>query len=269
MSDLWVVTITTQMREKQMLQVGRHDVLGHIRARLIRKMAVPAHDPLLQAPRSTRMFLQHLWIMVGFQQQDVRAPNAFQDELGSVTEIRQKTDVAATRANQESNGILGIVRNRKRIHGNISNFKGAASVEHAKLRFQIVKGLDGFFGKAITINRHFDLRRQSDKASDMVRMLVGNKDAVQPLGRAGNGGKPLPNLASTETGINQQTSLVGLKVRTITGGTTSKDRELNRHGPRLTSQRLESKIKNEESAFKEKEVQEYAVAVVIADLATC
>ena len=81
-------------------------------------------------------FLQHFYVVVGFQHQHVRGADAFQHQFGDVAEVGGKTDVATGGAQNEAHRILRVVRNGKSFDADITDFKAATGVEQAPINFR-------------------------------------------------------------------------------------------------------------------------------------
>jgi len=92
------VTFAAQMREVKLFQIGGHDLRDGLGGGDVGDVAVPAEDALLQRPRAARTILQHLHIVIGFEDEDVRDADAFQHELGDVAEVGGESDVAGSGA---------------------------------------------------------------------------------------------------------------------------------------------------------------------------
>ena len=65
---------------------------------------------LFETPRSADTILQHLHVVVGFQDEDVRGARALDDQFRHVAEVGDKTDVTRGSVKQKANGVLEIGR---------------------------------------------------------------------------------------------------------------------------------------------------------------
>ena len=110
------VAFLAQVGEVEVPQSGGHDLRGGFGGGQIREMAVASENPLFEAPRTTRTFLQHLHVVIGFKNQHVRGADAFQYQLGRVAKISGESNIAARRPQQKSNRVLRIMRNLKRFN---------------------------------------------------------------------------------------------------------------------------------------------------------
>ena len=72
---------------------------------------MPAHDALFQCPRTRRVFLKQFQIVIGFQNDGVRAARAFDNELRRVPEIREHRNGLGLVSNREADRILRVMGN--------------------------------------------------------------------------------------------------------------------------------------------------------------
>jgi hypothetical protein len=89
----------------------------------VREMAVAAEDALLERPRAARTILQHLHVVVGFEDEDVRGADAVEHEPGGVAEVGGEADVAARGAQKKSDGVLRVVRDGKGFDEDVGDSK--------------------------------------------------------------------------------------------------------------------------------------------------
>ena len=99
MGEFRTIAITAEMPQVKLLQFGGDDLQRDLGGGVVGEMAVPAEDALLDAPGAARVFLQQFQIVIGFEHEDVRATNAFDDELGGMSEIGEKPDAAHVSTN--------------------------------------------------------------------------------------------------------------------------------------------------------------------------
>ncbi len=220
-----------------MAQFGRDNLPGDFSGGVVGKMAVPAEDALLDAPRPFGVVLQQLEVMVGFEQQHVRGAHAFDHQFGGVAEVGQETDVAAADAQKKPDRIASIVRDGESIHQHVADFKGGAGGEDLEFQRQSERGGDGVAGVPIAIDRDAQFRRQAGEALDMVGMFVGDEDAREAFGRAADGEETLADLASAQAGIDEEAGLVRLEVGAIAAGTAAENGESHGHARTVVPRR--------------------------------
>ena len=92
------VAFTAEVGEIKMVQVGGHDLRDGFSSIVVGEMAVAAENSLFQTPGSARGILKHFDIMVGFKNKNVRGACTFNDKLGHVSEVGDKTKIAGAGA---------------------------------------------------------------------------------------------------------------------------------------------------------------------------
>src|SRR5579872_4909722 len=126
------------------------------------------------------------------------------------------------------------MRNVKRVHHHIAQFKAAAGVENAAIEFGLKLEFDGFLGGSVAINGKVELGTEADEAVDVVRMFMGHQDAGKSFGTTADGGKALPDLAGAETGIDEDAGFIGFQIGAIAARTAPQNSQLNGHGWTVT-----------------------------------
>ena len=218
------IAVAAEVAEIQMAQFGGHNLFRGIGRSVVGEMSVPAQDALLQAPRSAGVFLQQFHIVIGFQQEHIGGADAFDDQFGRVAEVGEETNVARRGAQQESDGIGGVVRHGERIHHDVANLEAGARAEDAALPFHLKLEFDGFFREAVAVERDVQFCAEAGEALDVVGVFVRDQDAGQTFRRAADGGKPLANLPAAESGIDEDSRLCGFQIGAVTAGTAAEDR---------------------------------------------
>ncbi len=99
------------------------------RRRLVGKMPVPAGDALLDRPRPLGVRREQGVVVVGFDEQRRRRPDALVDQLGRETQVGQEPESRRPVVKHEPDRIHGIVRHGKRLHGDILDLEVAARGE--------------------------------------------------------------------------------------------------------------------------------------------
>ena len=228
-----LIAIAAQVAEIQMAQPSGDDLLNNPRGVLVREMAVPAQDALLDAPRPLGVFLKELQVVVGFQQQHVRGADAFHDEFCGVAEVGQKANVSRARADQEPNRIVCVMRDGESVHDDVSHFKRRASAEDPAIESGIELVLNGLLGETVAEDWNLKFRAQGCQTLNVITVFMGDENATQQLRRSPDGGKPLSDLTSAQTGVDEQPRLVGFEVSAIARGAATQDRQFDWHAPTL------------------------------------
>ena len=71
MRDLRAIAVAAKVAEVKLAQVSRDDLLGGVRSGGVRQMAMATQDALLDAPRTPRIVLKQLEIMIGLEDKDI------------------------------------------------------------------------------------------------------------------------------------------------------------------------------------------------------
>ena len=207
-----------------------------------------AEDALFGGPGALGIVLKHFDIVIGFEDEDVRRADAFHNEPGGVAEIGEETDVAGMGAKEESDGIVGVVRDAEGIDGEVSQFEGSPGGEESELERNLELRLNGFLGQAVAIDGDLQLAGKDAEALSVVRMFVGDENSAQVFGSPPDTEESLADLSGAEAGIDEQAGLAGLKVGAVAAGTAGEDGQASWHGWTLKTVRCESKLKSSETA---------------------
>src|SRR2546421_9650620 len=97
------------MSQKQMAQFCRGDLLRHCGGGIIRKVTMPAENSLFETPWPVWIVLKHFRIVVGFQHKHMGRSDAVQDQLGRMSEVRQKPDVYSIHSQQQTDGVIRVM----------------------------------------------------------------------------------------------------------------------------------------------------------------
>ena len=151
--EFGLVAFAAQVGEVKIFQFRRHDLCGGFGGGDVREMAVAAEDALLERPRAARTILQHLHVVVGFEDEDVRGADAVEHELGGVPEVGGEADVAARGAQKKSDGVLRVVRDGKRFDEDVSDLKARAGGEEVAVEFGFQLKFKFFLRRAVAVNR--------------------------------------------------------------------------------------------------------------------
>ena len=168
MRELGLVTFAAEMGKVKMAQVGGHDLRGGLGGGFVRKMAVTAKDALLETPRSADTILQHLHVVIGFEDEDICRTNALNDQFRHVTKVGDEGDVADSSADQKTDGVLGVVRDGKSVHQQVADFKARAGVKEVAVKFGLQLKFKCLLRGAVAINRDVQFGGDTDQSLDVV-----------------------------------------------------------------------------------------------------
>lgn len=238
------VAVAAEVPKVKVSEIGGNDLFGKLRGGVVGKVPVPAQDALLRGPRAAGVILEHLHIVVGFKDENVRGADAFDDEPGGVAEIREEADVAGSGAQEEAHGVAGIMRDAESIHGDIAEFKAGTGVEQVEIEPGLELGFDGFLGGPIAIDGYLQFGREHAEALGVVAVFVRDENAAQALRSSSNPQQPLADLPGAEPGVDEQAGVVGFQVGAVAAGTAGEDGEPGGHAATLGSGRGLGKLKS-------------------------
>ena len=166
---------------------------------------MPAEDALLEVPRSMRVVFQHVYIVIGFQQQHLGLTHAIGNQPGAMAKVGQETDLYRRRVKRKSHGINGIVRDRKCVHHKISDFKTVAGFEKLKIKSAVVvvPNLPG--GVAVTVHRDAKLGGEHFEPGDVVGMFMRDQNAIESLRRTVQFKQASPDSFGAEATVDEYT----------------------------------------------------------------
>src|SRR6266481_3667490 len=110
--------------------------------RMIRKMARAAENALLDDP-GIRADLEHVQIVIGFEDQTIGAAQMHFDQFGHVAQVSDDGHFRAIRTECEADGVSRVVRNREGVHVNVPDGKMLAGLN----RFDAFESLTEGFRK--------------------------------------------------------------------------------------------------------------------------
>src|SRR4051812_3918522 len=149
------------MPQVKVPQLRRNNFLHDLRCRFVREMPVAADDALLDAPRAPCVVLEHLAVVIGLQHENICRADTLEDQLGCMAEIREEANISFGRMHEESDGIIGIMRDGKRIHGNVSQLETGPGIENAEVELELQLGLDGFPRETVAVNWDIKFGREA------------------------------------------------------------------------------------------------------------
>ena len=171
-------------------------------------MAGAAQHALLHHPW-IRTHFEHIQIVIGFQDQAVRAAEMNFYQLRHVTEVGNDRHFRAIRTKRKPDGISRVMRYCKRVNFNVAN---AEMLPHAN-GFHAVEPLAKSFGKKPLHRAHRgfgDVQRRLPQpkhlrqAVAVVGVFVGDEDAVEMFDGFFDGGEPRERFAFAEPGVHQE-----------------------------------------------------------------
>ncbi len=131
---------------------------------------------------------------------------------------------------QKTNGILGVVRNGKRIHLHVGDFEARTGVEEAAIEPAFEDTFKFVLGGAIAVNGNVEFLRNAGESLNMVGMFVGDENGGEVFRGAPDAGEALPDLARTEAGVHKYPRLSGFDVGAVPARTAAENGQFDGHG---------------------------------------
>ena len=103
---------------------------------------------------------------------------SFDDEASGVTKVGKEADVPGGGAQEETNGIVGVVRHAESVDREVAEIKGGTGGEESVVEWALELSLDGFFGKTIAVNGDAQAAGEHAEALSVVGVFVGDENAI-------------------------------------------------------------------------------------------
>lgn len=116
------------------------------------------------------------------------------------------------------------MRDAERIDNDIAHLERRSRAENTAIKWGLELLVNRLFGQAIAINRDTQLGSQGRESLRVIGMFVSDEYSVQAFHGASDLRQPLPDLASAQPGINEETGLIGFKVSAIAAGAAAQNR---------------------------------------------
>ncbi len=182
-------------------------------------MAGPAENALLDDPR-IRADLEHVQIVIGFEDQAIGAAEMHFDEFGHVAQVSDHGHLRAIRTEGETNGVGGVVGNCEGVDVNVADGEMLAGVNRLdaveplaeSFRKNALHGIYGGFGD---VERSFPQAEHLWEAVAVVSVLVGDEDTVDVVDGSFDGSEAGQRFAFAQTGVNEEAGPLGLKQRDV------------------------------------------------------
>jgi len=227
--DVGIIIFLRDVREDEIARVRIETIgIGEIFAdRMIGKVAGARENALLDDPR-VGSDLEHIEIVIGFEDEAIGLAEMDFDEFGHVAEIGADGGFAAIGAKGEADGVGGVVGNGKGVNVNITNHEALAGLNGLHTAQAFAKGvgknaLESGHGGFGDVERSFPEAENLREAVAMIGMLVGDEDSVEMIDVALNGGEAGESFAFAEAGVNEDAGAVGFQQGKIAGAARRQD----------------------------------------------
>ena len=123
-----MIVVFAQMAQDQRAGAGVQDFANEVAGDLVREVSHAAHHALLHRP-GIRADLQHLDVVVGFEEKEIRGAKMPLDRLRDVSQVRRNSYRAAAEPETEPDRIDRVVRDRKRCYADVADEKNGAGLK--------------------------------------------------------------------------------------------------------------------------------------------
>ena len=182
---------------------------------VIRKVAGAGEDALLDDPW-IRADLEHVEIVIGFEDEAVGLAEVDSHMIGHVAEVGADGDFGAVGAKGEADRVGGVMRDSEGVDFDIANGEGLAGLDgfDAAEAFAESVGedtLEGIHGGLGNVERSLPEAEDLRKAVTVVGVFVGDEDGVEPVEVALNGGETGEGFAFSEASVNEDAGALGFE----------------------------------------------------------
>jgi hypothetical protein len=219
------IAVAAQVAQVDVPQFRGYDFFRNRGGGLVREVAVTTEDPLFHAPRPAPIVLQELKIMIGLEHEDACLADSFDDEFGGMPKVGEESHVARGSVNEKPDRVVGIVGYRECVDRYISDFKRGPCEKDTAFEPGLELAFDRFLGQTVAEHRDLELNGEVGQSLDMVRVFVGQENAVQRFRGTSDGSEALADLPAAESGVNEQPRFVSFQISAISRGTAPKDGE--------------------------------------------
>jgi hypothetical protein len=182
---------------------------------VIRKMAGAGEDALFDDP-GIRADLEHVEIVIGFEDKAVGLAKMDSDVIGQIAEIGADGNLGAVGAEGESDGVGGVVGDGERVDVDVADGETLASLDGLHAAEALAEGvrqnaLKGFQGGLGDVERGFPEAEDLREAVAVVGVFVGDEDRVETVDIAPDGGETGKGFAFSKAGVNEDAGAFGFE----------------------------------------------------------
>ncbi|MGB7467646.1 MAG: hypothetical protein WBW14_32470 [Candidatus Acidiferrum sp.] len=215
--EIGIVVLLRHVSENEIAGVTIETIgIGKVFAdRMIGKMAGARKDTLLNDPR-IGADLEHVEVVVGFEDETISFAKVDFDELRHVAKVGADGNLSAVGTKGEPDGIDGVVRNGEGVHVDVADAKTLAGLNG----FDAAEALAESFGENALENAHGGLshvKRTLPQTEDLrktvavIGVLVGDEDGVEMIEVRFDRGEASKSFAFTEASVNKDAGAFGFE----------------------------------------------------------
>jgi len=213
--------VSEHQRTRGKIQIVADEIGNHF----VREMSPAAHDALLHGP-GIRPDLEHLGIVIRFDDQQVRAAQVDLDGVGQVAQIGGQADLDPLRPETKPDWIDGVVRNRKAIDFDIADREGGARLK-AFQRGLKIEPIDSGRGKPGDKDRLAAFPGQRHQSGHMIGVFVRDDNAVQAVLGLANRIQAEDEFFAAQTGVDDNACTCGGNEGGVAGTAARENANLN------------------------------------------
>ena len=215
--EIGIVVFLRHVSENEIAGVTIETVgIGEVFAdRVIGKMAGAGKHALLDDP-GIRADLEHVEVVIGFEDEAIGFAEVDFDELGHIAEVGTDGNLGAVGAKGETDGIDGIVRDSESVDVDVADTKAlarlngfdAAEAFAESLGENALKNAHGGFGDE---ERSLPETENLRKTVAVIGVFVSDEDSVEVIEVAFDGGETSESFAFTEASVNEDAGAVRIR----------------------------------------------------------
>jgi hypothetical protein len=220
-SEIGIVVLLRHVGENEIARVAIETIrIGEVFADgVIGKMAGAGKYALLDDPRIGSN-LEHIEVVVGFEDQTISFAEVDFDKLRHVAEVGADGNLGAVGAKGETDGIDGIVRDGEGVDVDVADTEALAGLNGFDAAEALAEGLR----ENALQNAHggfSDVKRALPETEDLretiavIGVLVSDEDSVEVIEVAFDGGEASESFAFTEAGVDKDAGASGFEQSNI------------------------------------------------------
>jgi len=215
--EIGIVVFLRDMREDEIARTGieAFGIGQEFADGKIRKMAGAGKHALLDDP-GIRTDLEHVEIVIRFEDEAIGLAKMDFDEFGHVAKIGADGDFGAVGAEGETNGIGGIMRDSEGVDVNVTDGEALPGVDGFNAAETLAESvrkdaMELVHGGFSDVERGFPDAEDLREAVAVVGVLVSDEHGVEAVNVAFDGGEAGKGFAFSEAGVNEDAGAFGFE----------------------------------------------------------
>jgi hypothetical protein len=215
--EIGIVVFLRHVSENEIAGVTIETIgIGKVFAdRVVGEMAGAGKDALLNDPR-IGADLEHVEVVVGFENETISFAEVDFDKLRHVAEVGADGNLGAVGAKSETDGIDGIVRDGKGVDVDVTDAKALAGLNGLNAAEALTEGLrenalKSTHGGLGYIERTLPETEDLRETIAVIGVFVSDEDSVKMIEVGFDGGEPSKSFAFTEASVNKDAGAFGFE----------------------------------------------------------